>query len=59
MQIVTAAVQRQYAVVTVGQHLSGDALRCWQKAWPPEVGIEMPEVQPESTLHKAGLTSFF
>lgn len=48
VQIVAAAVQRQYAVVTVGQHLSGEATRCWQKTWPPEAGIEMPEVQFKS-----------
>ncbi|BDA41019.1 hypothetical protein COCOBI_01-6740 [Coccomyxa sp. Obi] len=45
MQIVAAAVQRQYAVVTVGQHLSGEADRCWQKTWPPEAGIEIPELK--------------
>ena len=53
------AVQRKYAVVTVGPHLSGEADRCWRKTWPPETNIEIPEVHFDrevsdinsSTLH--------
>lgn len=44
MLMVAAAVKRGYAIIAVGPHLSGDELRCWQKTWPPEKGIEIPEV---------------
>ncbi|KAK9916516.1 hypothetical protein WJX75_003600 [Coccomyxa subellipsoidea] len=43
--IVATAVQRKYAVVTVGPHLSGDIYMCWQKTWPPEANIEIPELK--------------
>ena len=43
--MVSTAVQRGYAVVTVGPHLSGASDRCWTKTWPPEASIEIPEVR--------------
>ncbi len=41
----STAVQRGYAVVSVGPHLSGASDRCWTKTWPPEASIEVPEVR--------------
>ncbi|EIE26405.1 hypothetical protein COCSUDRAFT_58942 [Coccomyxa subellipsoidea C-169] len=43
--IVSTAVQRGYAVVSVGPHLSGASDRCWTKTWPPEASIEIPELK--------------
>lgn len=44
MHMVETAVRQKFVMVTLGPLLTGSYFRCYEKFWPPEDGVEVPEV---------------